>query len=62
MDIFKSQPEFANQISKAKFIILPVAVEFLSTILTALEYNPAASVRLLIAVNLKVYDPGYETL
>ena len=53
MDLVKSKPELASQLSKARFVFIPSEVEVLGAILPSLEHSPPPSVCGQVAVNLE---------
>ena len=53
MDLVKSQPELAGQVSKARFILAPAEVEVLGAVLPSLEHSPPPSVCGHVTVDLE---------
>ena len=60
IDIIVSQPKFLMSTPKSCFVFHPILVEVESTIQTTLYYCPTTTIRILVAVHLKIKDENIE--
>ena len=53
MNLVQSQPKFTIQVTKATFVVVPVAVEINRAVQSLLEHSPSSTVRCLVTKYIK---------